>query len=120
MCIRDSVSWLTGHPPNTQYPNGLSADGLPEPPSSQYLLGTDSLGRDLLVRIAYGARVSLIIGVVATMLTVTIGAVVGLLAGYFGGIVDTILSRLLDAVSYTHLDVYKRQRRSSSISPMSG
>jgi peptide/nickel transport system permease protein len=92
------VSWLTGHPPNTQYPNGLSADGLPEPPSSQYLLGTDSLGRDLLVRIAYGARVSLIIGVVATMLTVTIGAVVGLLAGYFGGIVDTILSRLLDVM----------------------
>jgi ABC-type dipeptide/oligopeptide/nickel transport system permease subunit len=92
------VSWLTGHPPNTQYPNGLSADGLPEPPSSQYLLGTDSLGRDLLVRIAYGARVSLIVGVVATMLTVTIGAIVGLLAGYFGGLVDTILSRLLDVM----------------------
>jgi peptide/nickel transport system permease protein len=92
------VAWLTGHPPNTQYPNGLSADGLPEPPSTQFLLGTDSLGRDLLVRIAYGARVSLIIGVVATMLTVTIGAVVGLLAGYFGGIVDTILSRLLDVM----------------------
>jgi ABC-type dipeptide/oligopeptide/nickel transport system permease subunit len=92
------VAWLTGHPPNTQYQNGLSADGLPEPPSSQFLLGTDSLGRDLLVRIAYGARVSLIIGVVATMLAVAIGAIVGLLAGYFGGLVDTLLSRLLDVM----------------------
>jgi peptide/nickel transport system permease protein len=92
------VAWLTGHPPNTQYQNGLSADGLPEAPSGQFLLGTDDLGRDLLVRIAYGARVSLLIGVVATMLTVAIGTVVGLLAGYFGGIVDTLLSRLLDVM----------------------
>ncbi len=92
------VASLTGHPPDTQYPNGLSADGLPEPPSSQFLLGTDSLGRDLLVRIAYGARASLVVGVVATLLTVTIGAVVGLLAGYFGGVVDTVLSRLVDVM----------------------
>jgi ABC-type dipeptide/oligopeptide/nickel transport system permease subunit len=92
------VAALTGHPPNTQYSNGLTADGLPEPPSARYLLGTDSLGRDLLVRIAYGARVSLIVGVVATLLTVAIGAVVGLLAGYFGGIVDTVLSRLVDVM----------------------
>lgn len=92
------VAALTGHPPNTQYGNGLTADGLPEPPSLRYLLGTDSLGRDLLVRIAYGARVSLIVGVVATLLTVAIGAIVGLLSGYFGGIVDTVLARLVDVM----------------------
>jgi ABC-type dipeptide/oligopeptide/nickel transport system permease subunit len=92
------VAMLTGHPPNTQYQNGLSADGLPEPPSAHFLLGTDSLGRDLLVRIAYGAQVSLLVGVVATLLTVAIGAVIGLLAGYFGGIVDTVLSRLVDVM----------------------
>jgi ABC-type dipeptide/oligopeptide/nickel transport system permease subunit len=90
------VAILTGHPPNTQYANGTSADGLPVPPSARFLLGTDDLGRDLLVRIAYGAQVSLLVGVVSTLLTVTIGAIVGLLAGYFGGIVDTVLSRLVD------------------------
>ncbi len=92
------IAILTGHPPNTQYPNGLSADGLPEPPSAQFLLGTDDLGRDLLVRIAYGAQVSLLVGVVATLVTVTIGAIVGLLAGFFGGLVDTVLSRLVDVM----------------------
>jgi ABC-type dipeptide/oligopeptide/nickel transport system permease subunit len=90
------VAILTGHPPNTQYQNGTTVDGLPEPPSLHYLLGTDDLGRDLLVRIAYGAQVSLLVGVVSTLLTVAIGAVVGLLAGYFGGVVDTVLSRLVD------------------------
>jgi ABC-type dipeptide/oligopeptide/nickel transport system permease subunit len=90
------VALLTGHPPNTQYSYGTTPDGLPVPPSAHFLLGTDDLGRDLLVRIAYGAQVSLLVGVVATLLTVAIGAIVGLLAGYFGGIVDTLLSRLVD------------------------
>lgn len=90
---------ITGHPPNTQYPSrGLTADGLPRPPNGTFWLGTDDLGRDVLVRIAYGARVSLGVGVVATLLTVAIGVVVGLAAGFFRGIVDTILARLVDVI----------------------
>jgi len=90
---------LTGHPVNEQYRDiGLTPDGLPRPPSGQFLLGTDDLGRDILVRIAYGARISLLVGVVATAMTVAIGVVVGMAAGYLGGIVDTILARLIDVI----------------------
>ena len=89
----------TGHPVNTQYrETGLTPEGLPKAPSGQFLLGTDDLGRDILVRIAYGARISLLVGVVATALTVAIGVVVGLSAGFLGGLVDTILARLVDVV----------------------
>ena len=90
---------ITGHSPNHQYlDTGLTLDGQPKPPSSEFWLGTDDVGRDVLVRIAYGARVSLIVGVAATFLTVTIGTIVGLAAGYFGKIVDTILARLIDVM----------------------
>ena len=90
---------ITGHGVNQQfYDTGLTPDGIPRGPSSTFILGNDDLGRDLLVRIAYGARVSLIVGVVATALTMTIGVVVGLAAGYFGKLVDTILARLIDVM----------------------
>jgi peptide/nickel transport system permease protein len=90
---------VTGHPPNEQYRDiGLTPDGLPRGPNSTFWLGTDDLGRDVLVRIAYGARVSLLVGVIATAITVAIGIVLGLAAGFLGGIVDTILARLIDVV----------------------
>jgi ABC-type dipeptide/oligopeptide/nickel transport system permease subunit len=89
---------LTGHPPNKQYPDGLTADGLPQPPSSTFWFGTDDLGRDVLVRTVYGARVSLAVGVVATVLTIMVGVVVGIAAGFLGGFVDTVLARLIDVV----------------------
>jgi peptide/nickel transport system permease protein len=90
---------LTGHPPNEQYHRtGLTPAGLPTGPSGKFLLGTDDLGRDILVRIAYGARISLLVGVVATGLTVAIGVLVGLAAGFLGGLVDTVLARLIDVV----------------------
>jgi ABC-type dipeptide/oligopeptide/nickel transport system permease subunit len=91
------ATMLTGHPPNEQYRQiGLTPDGLPKGPTGQFLLGTDDLGRDILVRIAYGARVSLLVGVVSTVIAVAIGVVIGLAAGFFGGIVDTVLARLVD------------------------
>jgi peptide/nickel transport system permease protein len=63
---------------------------------SHFWLGADDQGRDLLVRIAYGARVSLLVGVVTTAITVSFGALMGLMAGYFGRFVDTLISRLID------------------------
>lgn len=90
---------ITGHPPNEQYRDiGLTPDGLPRGPNGTFWLGTDDLGRDVLVRIAYGARVSLLVGVAATAITVAVGIVLGLAAGFLGGIVDTILARLIDVV----------------------
>jgi peptide/nickel transport system permease protein len=93
------ATWLTGHPPNEQYRQiGLTPDGLPKGPTSQFWMGTDDLGRDIFVRIVYGARVSLLVGVVATGIAVAIGVVVGLAAGFFGGLVDTVLARLVDVI----------------------
>jgi oligopeptide/dipeptide ABC transporter ATP-binding protein len=93
------IAHLTGHGVNQQYPTiGLTPDGLPRAPSGRFLLGTDDLGRDLLVRIAYGARISLLVGVLATAITVALGAVVGLISGYFTGVVDTVFARVMDVM----------------------
>ncbi len=91
---------LTGHPVDTAYPDtGEDASGNPVGPGvNGFLLGTDSTGRDLLVRIVYGARISLFVGVATTLIAVILGVVVGLVAGYFGGIIDTVLARFTDAV----------------------
>lgn len=64
--------------------------------SIKYLLGTDQLGRDILSRLMYGARVSLGIAAVALVLGGTFGVVVGLLSGYYGGIIDDLIMRLVD------------------------
>jgi peptide/nickel transport system permease protein len=90
------IALLVGHGPNTQY--SLAQYGLPRGPSAQFLFGTDDLGRDVLVRVAYGARVSLLSGVVASFIAVAIGVVVGLIAGYFGGVTDSVLARCIDVV----------------------
>jgi len=93
------VAAITGHGVYEQFrTTGLSPDGLPVSPSSHFLLGTDDQGRDILVRVAYGARISLIVGVVATLLEVVIGTVLGLAAGYFGKVVDTVIARVIDIV----------------------
>lgn len=90
--------WI-GHDAISQYrETGLSPVGMPVGPGSEFLLGTDQLGRDVLVRIAYGARVSLLVGVLAAGLASAIGVLVGMTAGYFGGWVDTVLGRLMDLV----------------------
>lgn len=78
--------------------NGITVDGLPVPPNGQHLLGTDNLGRDILVRIIYGSRVSLEVGVAAAIGAVILGVIVGLAAGYLGPAVDTVLARVMDVV----------------------
>jgi ABC-type dipeptide/oligopeptide/nickel transport system permease subunit len=88
---------ITGHGNMQQFPTiGRTSEGQPVGPNGTFWLGTDDLGRDLLVRIAYGARVSLFVGVVATAVTVAGGTVIGLAAGYFGGAIDSILARFMD------------------------
>lgn len=65
-------------------------------PSAEHLLGTDEGGRDVWARLLYGARVSLLIGVVPALLSLLLGAVLGVIAGYRGGIVDTVIMRIAD------------------------
>ena len=70
--------------------------GMMEPPSLDHLLGTDDLGRDLFTRIVYGARISLFVGVVTVALSATVGVTMGLVSGYYGGWIDTLLMRYID------------------------
>lgn len=67
-----------------------------KPPSPQHLLGTDDLGRDMLTRLIYGARSVVFVIVLTTVITVILGLPLGAAAGYFGGWVDTVISRLID------------------------
>src|SRR5690242_11136711 len=89
---------ITGHSPNEIVPNSTDDYGVPYGPSSHLWFGADAEGRDLFVRTMYGARISLFVGVVASGLALLIGTVVGLAAGFFGGWVDTLLSRAADVL----------------------
>lgn len=68
-------------------------------PSARHWFGTDELGRDYFIRVLYGGRVSLVVGVLAMLTSIVIGVTVGMVAGYFGGIVDNILMRIVDVFS---------------------
>ncbi len=90
---------VTGHGQNETFQATMTDDfGVPRGPTDKFWFGADSAGRDLFVRTMYGARTSLLVGVVASGLAVLIGLVIGLVAGYFGGIVDTTLSRTADVM----------------------
>jgi peptide/nickel transport system permease protein len=67
-----------------------------EPPSAAFLLGSDELGRDIFSRLLYGARISLVIGFVAQAVSITLGIIIGMVAGWYGGMVDDVLMRLAD------------------------
>jgi peptide/nickel transport system permease protein len=79
-------------------PNKVNLEDSLQQPSSQHLLGTDKVGRDVLTRIIYGSRIAIIVGVVAVTASGAIGMFLGLLAGYFGGWVETIIMRITDAL----------------------
>lgn len=79
-------------------PTKLSLSDQFQPPSAQHLLGTDESGRDVLARLLAGGRVSLAVGFVGALLTVIIASVLGLTAGYFGGVADEVIMRLTDTL----------------------
>ena len=88
--------FLTPYGVDDQMFDGLTLQGAPLPPNGKFLLGSDLLGRDLLTRILYGARTSLIIGIVANGTSLVIGTTVGVLAGFFRGWVAIVLMRFTD------------------------
>jgi len=77
-------------------PTAADLNAVLSPPSATHLLGTDQLGRDILTRIIYGARVSLLIGFLTVAIAGTIGTIIGTIAGYVGGWLDTVVMRIVD------------------------
>ncbi len=80
-------------------PYSLNPSGLPmQPPSMEHIFGTDIIGRDMLTLVMYGARISMYVGVAAVSIELVIGISIGMIAGYFGGVIDEILMRIADVV----------------------
>jgi peptide/nickel transport system permease protein len=84
--------------PLFQFRDGLATNGTPLPPGERFLLGTDHLGRDLLSRLLYGGQISLLVSLVANITAAVFGTAIGLLAGYYSGILDSVLMRLTDVL----------------------
>jgi peptide/nickel transport system permease protein len=91
-----AAPWIAPFNPDDQMFDGLSLEGAPLPPGGAFLLGTDTLGRDLFSRLLYGARTSLVIGLVANGIAVGIGLLIGIFAGYIKGIASIVLMRFTD------------------------
>jgi peptide/nickel transport system permease protein len=90
---------LVAHPPNAQYSDRLDPlFGTPTGPSWDFFFGVDTVGSDVFSRVLYGARVSLSIALIGTVLATIIGATLGTLAGYYRGVVDTVISRVIDVM----------------------
>lgn len=88
-----TAQWIAPYDPNN---TNLRLRGAS--PTASHPFGNDDIGRDILSRIMYGARVALLVGITSTTIAVTIGVIVGAMAGYFGGWVDFVLSRLIDTL----------------------
>ena len=80
-------------------PNAIDVTGKLKPPSSLHWFGTDDMGRDYFMRVLYGGRVSLLVGILAMFTSIFIGVGAGMASGYFGGIIDTVLMRFVDVLS---------------------
>lgn len=86
---------LSRFPPDAM---DLSTGGIPQPPSREHWFGTDELGRDYFSRVLHGGRISLLVGFVASAIAVGIGSLVGLCSGFFAGVTDQVLMRLVDVL----------------------
>jgi ABC-type dipeptide/oligopeptide/nickel transport system permease subunit len=92
------VKLVGARPPNEQSTKYFDEFGSPSGPGSGKILGVDDLGRDVFSRVLYGARISLEVAFIATALIVVIGVTLGMIAGYYRGYVDTVLSRAMDVM----------------------
>lgn len=93
-----AAPWIAPHSPTEQFNDGLRANGLPVGSSAKFPLGTDALGRDVLSRLLYGARVSLLVAILAITLTLIVAVTLGLLAGFLGGKTETLIMRFTDVM----------------------
>ena len=89
---------VIGHGPNQVYDSMTDDFGIPKGPNSSFWFGADGAGRDLFVRVLYGARTSLLVAFIATTISMTIGVTVGVIAGYYRGFTDTVVMRISDVV----------------------
>jgi peptide/nickel transport system permease protein len=87
---------ITG--PNVRNPNTLNAFSLPTGPSLSHPFGVDDMGRDVLARVIYGARIALLVGICGTVIATVIGTAIGLVAGFYGGWVETLLMGAVDVL----------------------
>ena len=86
--------WIAPYPQDAK--KAVHLERMLQPPSREHLLGTDDMGRDILSRILFGARISLAIGVISIFFACSIGAFLGMIAGYIGGLLDEIIMRIAD------------------------
>lgn len=93
LLVSITVQWIPIDPDKLDVLHSLAA------PSLQHPFGTDDVGRDYFIRVLYGGRVSLLIGFLAMVMSMSIGVALGLISGYFGGIIDAALMRLVDVIS---------------------
>lgn len=98
MLIAILAPWISPHDPTQIYNNALNDQGIPVGPSAKFPLGADGNGRDVLSRVIWGGRVSLLIGLLSMVINLVVGTVLGLLAGAFGGWVDALIMRITDMV----------------------
>jgi len=93
------AAWVAPHSPTEQYRDATLAPPMwSDGGSPNFILGTDPVGRDMLSRLIYGTRLSLLIGLVSVTISLSLGVVLGLAAGYFRGLVDTVIMRVMDVM----------------------
>lgn len=95
LCIVILISIFVVFVPNLD-PNAIDVTNQLQPPSASHWFGTDNMGRDYFARVLYGGRISLVVGVLAMLTCIVFGVIIGTVSGYFGGLVDSILMRLVD------------------------
>jgi peptide/nickel transport system permease protein len=93
------ANYVVGHGPNELFSRRMTDEfGLPKGPNNDFWFGADQAGRDIFVRTVYGAQTSMIVALGATGIAVFVGIVLGMTAGYFGGKIDTVISRVMDVM----------------------